>query len=833
MKRKKTGEQRERTQKKEQKELKNPLQTIKGKILLMGGIAIAASVALGYMGMSALTKNSKNNQVLTEMNHINLYQYENQSLDTSYLYFLEDSYLENIVANLEKMADSSRAAQKKAGSGFSKDISSIGDVIAQCQENYDQIREMSSQRGYTSETGSYASFLAEDEALKESFQTVADDKSWVDGTWVDLAAGNETVAVRDKTFVKFTYNNEIPKIGKRDNFLTRIGGTAVDYTGDIYVNNITLHKGSESVTVDLAALSEEDLSGSYGDALMNLEKAEFSGTDSIHVESKFTAANAAWEEVSLKLSVADYNIQDYDSVSYEFYMEAGSFEGLRAACAFSDKYGFAETMDKINEDFAVYSKHVVEGEEVAEEAQAIQALFDEINENTNMYVSDEGLKEKISTVVKSKMLQFQAMCEQDNTVLNLKKENIDLSNRLTELTGDVRQRVESDTESTKNSLFTSILVVFIISTLVLVVNTVYISRSMNGSIRRFKHTLSQVTAGNLSVRADVKGKDEFAVFGTYLNRFLDRLTEVIHSAQFISESLKQSGAELDSMAKDSNMTSSEIGKAVEEISHGATTQAGEIDVASGNITDMGSVFTEIVGNVEHLGNLAAEMQKVSSESAVFMEELSSANSRTSQAFSQVAQQIHTTNESVKKIGEATELITSIAGQTNLLSLNASIEAARAGEAGRGFAVVATEIQQLAEQSSSSADIIKDIIAELARESQMTVNIIDEVSKIVENQQDKLTQTKEHFRELENGIQNSSTETYQIKNRTAVCDESRIKVEEVILSLSAISEQNAASTEETTASMAELNATISKLVDASRQLKDLADGLEKDLGFFHM
>lgn len=199
----------------------------------------------------------------------------------------------------------------------------------------------------------------------------------------------------------------------------------------------------------------------------------------------------------------------------------------------------------------------------------------------------------------------------------------------------------------------------------------------------------------------------------------------------------------------------------------------------------------------------------------------------------VVQQIHTTNESVKKIREATELITSIASQTNLLSLNASIEAARAGEAGKGFAVVATEISQLAAQSSSSADIIKGIIEELVREAELTVSIVDEVSAILGKQQDKLHQTKEHFDVLEKGIENSDGETGQIKANTEICENARKKVEEIIVSLSAISEENAAATEETTASMTELDGTISNLVVTAQELNSLADELDGKLKFFHI
>ena len=187
---------------------------------------------------------------------------------------------------------------------------------------------------------------------------------------------------------------------------------------------------------------------------------------------------------------------------------------------------------------------------------------------------------------------------------------------------------------------------------------------------------------------------------------------------------------------------------------------------------------------------------------------------------------------MQQIREATELITSIASQTNLLSLNASIEAARAGEAGKGFAVVAAEIQKLAEQSSSSADIIKKIIGTLATEAQLTVDIVDKVSKTVENQREKLDQTKKRFGELEQGIGDSSRETMNIRTKTNICDGACKKVEQVFMNLADISEQNAAAAEETTASMTELNATITHLVDTAKQLGEVSDKLNHDLSFFH-
>ncbi len=808
-------------------------QSIMGKILVMGIIAIAAAVILGAVGIFALNTNSKNNDVLTEMNHISQFQYENQSLETSYLYFLEDSYLENIVTNLSTMEQSAVSAKKAAGlSSAGKKIASMQEALTECSGNYASIRDLSKERGFTGETGGYQKFLSQDEDLKTGFQTVADDKSWLDTQWVDVAGTSGRAKIGGKNFIHMVYKNTVPKLGKRDYFLPRVGGNNINYKGKIYVSNIMLHGGSGDTPLDLSKVTADDLSGSYGDGLKAVSVEKVQGNDSLSIDAEFVSnGDDGWKEISIKIPVRDYDIQQFDSVSYDLYFEDGSYGGLSTEFALSEKYNFEGNLDLVNGDFSVYSKHVVEGSDISEEAEALRSHLTEMKNSLDIYVVDEDLRQSLAGLMDTKLLEYEKIAEQDSQIYILKQENNKLSEQLLKLTDEVRGYVEKNTSSTQSRLVVVIIAILLASAVILVLLTLFISRSMSGSIRIFKNTLSEMTGGNLSVRAQIRGKDEFSVFGSYVNEFLDRLSEVISSAQNISGAVRQSGEELDSMAENSNRTSMEIGMAVEGISSGATTQAGETDSAAGQIQEMGIAFEGIVQSVQHLSEMTDQMHAVSAESAKFMEELGQTNRKTVEVFSQVSRQTHTTNQSVQKIREATELITSIADQTNLLSLNASIEAARAGEAGRGFAVVATEIQNLSVQSSESADIIKQIIEELAHEADLTVKIVDEITDIVETQQKKLEQTQDHFEVLEHGIEDSNRETDVIKEKTEICDEARRNVEEIITGLSAISEENAASTEETTASMTEFNQNIENLVKSSGELKEMANRLEKDLNFF--
>ena len=182
----------------------NFLKSIRGKICLMGATAILAMGALGVTGIVSLNKNNANNEVLSRMNRINLYQYENKSLDTSYLYFLEQSYLEQIVSNLDEMQADTASAKESAASGYQDELDEMSRTVASCRDNYATILDESAARGFVPESGGYAQLLAADEQLSGGFQTVADDRSWLDGTWLEVGADTQKARIGGKTYAKYT-----------------------------------------------------------------------------------------------------------------------------------------------------------------------------------------------------------------------------------------------------------------------------------------------------------------------------------------------------------------------------------------------------------------------------------------------------------------------------------------------------------------------------------------------------------------------------------------------------------------------------------------------------
>lgn len=363
-----------------------------------------------------------------------------------------------------------------------------------------------------------------------------------------------------------------------------------------------------------------------------------------------------------------------------------------------------------------------------------------------------------------------------------------------------------------------------------------VSSRIAGRLTKATEALQHLAEGKLDTRVaeDVmKHDDEISDIGRATTELIQRLREIVEKLLKTSGELFETGNSLDTMAASSNIATNEISRAVDGISKGAISQAEEIESASAQITSIGELIDEIVDNVGNLTRTSNDMSAAGEASTRTMVNLSESNDRTSEAITSIGRQIRLTDESIKRISEATDLITSIASQTNLLSLNASIESARAGEAGKGFAVVASEIQKLAVQSSDAAVEIQQIINTLQSESTRTMKEMQAAEALMKEQQDKLDETRAKFDEVSSGIKISREGTEQIRVSADSCGSARTAVIDVFSNLSAISEENAASTEETNASMQELNATLNLLANEAGKLKDISQALNDYMQYFQM
>ncbi len=305
------------------------------------------------------------------------------------------------------------------------------------------------------------------------------------------------------------------------------------------------------------------------------------------------------------------------------------------------------------------------------------------------------------------------------------------------------------------------------------------------------------------------------------------LIETVSTLKGNSEKLAGYSVELTDNSGFVSDSINNIDSACNEIAEGATNQAQSTEKATNVTAVMGNLIDLSIAAVDNLKDVSTEVKTATYTAGDKLSEVSVSNKKVTDATEQIKKSIMETSGSAESIRQAANVITDIASQTNLLSLNASIEAARAGEAGKGFAVVASEISKLAVQSNEAAVEIQGIIDQLISNSNKSVADIQSAKNITEEQTERLMDAINEFNKAKDGLDRSIVEIDKVKNSTVELDSSKNEVIDVIQSLAAISEQNAASTQETAASVTQAKSMVDNVAERANNVSEVAKFLADD------
>lgn len=390
-------------------------------------------------------------------------------------------------------------------------------------------------------------------------------------------------------------------------------------------------------------------------------------------------------------------------------------------------------------------------------------------------------------------------------------------------------------ESVENQIKKSIITMVIIGLVLLAVCvavSIKASTGMAGGISVINKSIEHLANGEF-VKADkyLDRGDEIGIALNNTNNLIDKLEGIVGAIRASASTVNASSEELADMADQISHTAEDVSNAVQEIASGATQQADEIQNAAENVGRIGDAVGDVQTSTGELDGLAGKMKEASQVSSESLESLQNSSTAMTTKIEEIATTIQRTQEAVTNISAKVEGITSIATQTNLLSLNASIEAARAGEAGKGFAVVAGEIGQLADNSRTMADEIKKEMEILLEESNAAVQAAEEVRQGNIDQQAALGDTIQSINGMLSDIDSTVGGVQMIGQGAEQCATSKDAVVDIMSALSAISQENAASSEETGASMQELSATVTTLAGSANSLREVSEQLNKELAFF--
>ncbi|MGN0483154.1 MAG: methyl-accepting chemotaxis protein [Lachnospiraceae bacterium] len=808
------------------------LKSIRMKLIVLGVAALASTLILGVLATLILNQNHRNSEILQSINEANRLQEQNSVLDVSFLYELDNQYNSQILENLKEMKNNLANAKEHAGKTYQSTLNDMDQKIDKNMQNMEQLVSLMDQRGFKEDQGLYANFMEGDKKLEEFFGRLGDEADWQDGSWEKKMLDQvETKKFDKKNYKVIHYNESLPSGGKRDNIVVRVCTEGQQYEGKIYLTNI---KFDGSTEVDLSKQTADTLGNSFGTAYKDLDVGTLDGKPAISFSGTYSGSNASWQETSVVIPVSEYDIQNFSKISCDICLEENADNPeMQIAVATNGRFQFDEKQEAINTEFAEYSKLIAEGNDASKQLEQLTKDLEEVVNNTSIYIQNEEIGKLGQEGFQKKADALKEMQEVDTQIQTLKAENNANNEELTKDSNNIKKSVNEVSVKSQSQMKVSIMMVLIVAIVCVGILTIFVSRSIQASIRRFRGTLQEITDGNIKAKAATGRGDEFDVFGESLNQMTDQLSSTLGNVNEVAKVVQHGGSELKTMAEDTNQISGKMELSVTEIAEGAVSQAKDIEDSNNHVNHLGELMNQMVQDIEKLDNSSTDIETASNEAVNILDRLSDSNEKMTEGVRKIVEQIKETNESVEQIGEAVSLISSIASQTNLLSLNASIEAARAGEAGKGFAVVATEISQLADQSDQSADTIQNVIQKLSANFQQTMDMMRHVEESTREQNEKLLETQKQFHIVNDRISISRENTHDIKLAVEESNQVQEKVGQLMESLSAISEENAAASTETEEVMQRLNDTIKNLLAESEKMLDISNRLEQDLQFFQL
>ncbi len=398
-------------------------------------------------------------------------------------------------------------------------------------------------------------------------------------------------------------------------------------------------------------------------------------------------------------------------------------------------------------------------------------------------------------------------------------------NNLQEITENWASMRNAELVKSINSSIITLVIIFGLLIVFLLTMTIMVIRKIVSNVSGVTLCMQKLAENDLTIEVkEDDSKDEIGKMNNSFAIFKDNLHSAVITMHTAADELADAFINMQEKTNNSQSSMREISKAATELANTATMQAEDVSNIVTSMNELNNIMNRSVTTAGSLTEASNEIDNVTKQGRETVNELGNINKLSLEAFNKIFNSIESIKTQADKISEASGLISGIANQTNLLSLNASIEAARAGEHGRGFAVVAEEIRKLSDESKSNVEVITNILQELAEATNEATALSDEVKEYVSKQNNSVTETGTAFGNIVTKVDSVNDAIEEIESINKVLEQKVLAISESVESLSAISEENAATAQELSATSEIVKKSVNELVETQEHVGSSSENL---------